>query len=350
MQHFPKAVLDHLPDPVILIGAQRQVLDMNRAAHDMLGSGQPGQDLAIALRHPDILRAVDSVIAGGEHVSVETTLPGSPPRTVAARVEGLNAEETTEGIAAVLVITDLTALKQTERMRADFVANASHELRSPLSSIIGFLETLSGPAKDDAQARERFIGIMLREARRMTGLIDDLLSLSRVEINEHVRPTDITDIAGIIENVTETLAYKAAERGMTITVDVANDIAAVRGDSEQLVQVFQNLSDNAIKYGHENSQIHIALTSVERIPGSREGGVAVAVIDQGDGIPTESLPRLTERFYRADKARSREMGSTGLGLAICKHIISRHRGHLVIESILGKGSTFTVYLPVAEPR
>ncbi len=346
MDRFPKIVFDHLPDPVILIGPKREIVDINRAARELFDIGRTGQDLAISLRNPDILRMVDSVMAEGGVRGVEVTIADSPPRVIAVHAERIASTEESDGIAVVLSVTDLTAIKRTEHMRVDFVANASHELRSPLSAIIGFLETLAGPAKEDFESHARFIDIMLRESRRMTRLIDDLLSLSRVEINEHVRPTGSVEIRPVLESVVETLAVKAAERGMVLTLNLEDGVQPLQGDAEQLQQVFHNLVDNAIKYGAENSQVAVYVTSVDRVPGRRIAGVAISVIDKGEGIPHDVIPRLTERFYRVDKARSKTLGSTGLGLAICKHIINRHRGHLEIDSAPGDGSTFTVSLPV----
>ncbi|MBC8240201.1 MAG: hypothetical protein H8E30_06965 [Alphaproteobacteria bacterium] len=281
---------------------------------------------------------------------METTIADTPPRVIAVHAEHIRDTEATaesDGITVVLSVTDLTAIKRTEHMRVDFVANASHELRSPLSAIIGFLETLAGPAKEDLEAHARFIDIMLRESRRMTRLIDDLLSLSRVEINEHVRPTGAINIRPVLEGVMETLTVKASERGMVLVLNFEEDVHPLQGDAEQLEQVFHNLVDNAIKYGAENSQVAVYVMPVDRVPGRRIAGVAISVIDKGVGIPHDLIPRLTERFYRVDKVRSKSLGSTGLGLAICKHIINRHRGHMEIDSTPGEGSTFTVYLPVS---
>ncbi len=346
MENFPKAVFDHLPYPVILIGAKREIVDINRAARELFAITHTGQDLAISLRNPDILRAVDYVMAEGGIREIETAIADTPPRVISVHAEHVSEPGDNEGIAVVLSITDLTAIKRMEHMRADFVANASHELRSPLSAIIGFLETLSGPAKDDVEAHNRFIDIMLRESRRMTRLIDDLLSLSRVEINEHVQPTGSVTLQPVLSRVVEILAVKAKERSIGLNLELEDGMPAIQGDVEQLEQVFHNLVDNAIKYGTEDAPVIIRASSVNRLPGRRIAGAAIAVTNQGEGIPNEMIPRLTERFYRVDKARSRHMESTGLGLAICKHIINRHRGHLEIESTMGESTTFTVYLPV----
>ncbi|MEQ8666755.1 MAG: ATP-binding protein [Rhodospirillales bacterium] len=345
MTNLPFAVLDHIPDSVILVDERRRIVAANRAAEELLGNPRIGQDLAMSIRHPDILSAVDSAMQGDQPRDLETTLPGTPPRSIAVHAEWLDHDPSGLGITAVIVITDITASKRSEQMRADFVANASHELRSPLSAIIGFLETLAESAKEDAEARARFIEIMLRESRRMTRLIDDLLSLSRVEINEHVRPTGYVNIEVIVNQVTETLAGKAADRGIRFKAVVPAGLPRIIGDEEQLLQVLHNLVDNAIKYANPGSRIEIEAQSVNRVPGRTSPGISIAVSDESDGIPPDVIPRLTERFFRVDEARSRQLGSTGLGLAICKHIINRHRGHLTIDSTKGKGSTFTVFLP-----
>ena len=345
MTNLPFAVLDHIPDSVILIDGQRGIVAANRAAEELLDHPRIGQDMAMSVRHPDILAAVDRAMQGDQPRDLEATLPGTPPRNIAVHAERLDHDPSGLGIAAVIVISDITASKRSERMRADFVANASHELRSPLSAIIGFLETLADTAKEDAEARTRFIEIMLRESRRMTRLIDDLLSLSRVEINEHVRPTGYVDIAMVIEHVSETLTGKAQDRDIAIDTMTSAQLPMVIGEEEQLMQVLHNLVDNAIKYGNPGSRIEIEAQSVSRVPGRTSPGVSIAVRDESDGIPPEVIPRLTERFFRVDEARSRQLGSTGLGLAICKHIINRHRGHLAIDSAKGQGSTFTVFLP-----
>jgi two-component system phosphate regulon sensor histidine kinase PhoR len=217
-------------------------------------------------------------------------------------------------------------------MRADFIANASHELRTPLSTLIGFLETLAGPAREDTEARARFLPIMLEQARRMARLVSDLLSLSRIELHEHTPPTGRVDLTAILHGVADALEIKAKNRGMAIRIE-ADRLPPVLGDADELAQVFQNLIDNAVKYGSRNSEVRVMAGPAE--------------VDRGEGIPREHLPRLTERFYRVDSARSRELGGTGLGLAIVKHIVNRHRGHLEIESAPGEGSRFTVYLRTA---
>ena len=345
------AILDGLPEPVLLVNSRRSVIGVNRAARELFVGPMVGNDLAVAVRHPAALEAVDAVLRGAVGREAEITLPapGSPNyRLVAAAVRG-DEGHGAEAPAAVVTLHDLTAIRFTERMRADFIANASHELRSPLASLVGFIETLKGPAKDDAEARERFLEIMHTEAARMARLIDDLLSLSRVEIEERVPPREAVDLGTVIRGTMDILSMRAAERGVTLELDCPADVPSVLGDVDQLIQVFRNLIENAIRYGRADGRVVIAVRAVERIPDRGVPGVAASVTDEGEGIPPDALPRLTERFFRVDKARSKALGSTGLGLAIVKHIVSRHRGRLTIDSKLGQGSCFTVFIPSA-PR
>jgi len=232
-----------------------------------------------------------------------------------------------------------------ERMRADFVANVSHELRTPLTTLVGFTETLQGSAADDPPAREHFLGIMADQGRRMSRLIDDLLSLSRIELVEHQPPVDPVDLAELVDRV---LSFYAARRDRIETA-IESGLPPVAGDADQLVQVLQNLLENALKYGREDGTVRLSLGHPAADADWAAGGVLMAVADEGAGIPAEHLPRLTERFYRVDRARSRSAGGTGLGLAIVKHIVNRHRGQLRIASIEGVGTTVSVWLPVARP-
>ncbi len=337
------AMLDSLPDPVLLLDSSRHVLRANAAAAELLGRAATGQDLALSLRHPAVLEAVDSALNGDTPGgALEIVLPGPGAREFSVRVVAL-PRTSIAAWAAVLTLHDLTAIRRAEQMRADFVANASHELRTPLATLIGFIETLQGPARDDAEARERFLAIMSEQAGRMARLIRDLLSLSQIEMNEHTPPRGSVDLGQVLRGVSDMLQIEAQKTGVALTLDVGTGLPAVTGDADQLTQVFQNLVDNAIKYGRRNSTVTIA-ARVSRTEG-RPPAVAVAITDQGAGIAREFLPRLTERFYRVDSARSRALGGTGLGLAIVKHIVNRHRGSLTIDSVVGQGTTFTVFLP-----
>jgi two-component system phosphate regulon sensor histidine kinase PhoR len=333
------AMLDSLTDPVLLVDAARVVTRANAAAADLLGQGLGGQDLALSLRHPAVLEAVGAALAGAQpSAQLEITLGTSPAREFAARIVTLPRPE---GAQAVIALHDLTALRRAEQMRADFVANASHELRTPLATLVGFVETLQGPAKDDADARERFLAIMAEQAGRMTRLIRDLLSLSQIEMNEHSPPRTRLDLRQVLRGTGDMMQIEAQKANVTLALDIPEAPIPVTGETDELTQVFQNLIDNAIKYGGRDSTVTVAAKLAAR-------GVSVAINDRGPGIPREHLPRLTERFYRVDSARSRALGGTGLGLAIVKHIVNRHRGALTIDSVVGQGSTFTVTLPLAE--
>ena len=346
---------DALPEPLLLLDGERKIVRANRAAELLLGGELAGRHIAASLRNPQLIEAVEQTIEGAGGRDVEFTLPAPVERTFSARVEPL--PEPREGGAAVLLaLVDFTAVRRTDQMRADFVANASHEIRTPLATLMGFIETLQGSARDDAAARERFLTIMDQHGKRMARLVEDLLSLSRIEMNEHTPPTDAVPLPSLLANVYNTLAWRAEKRGVTVAIDAEEGLPPVIGDGDELTQVFLNLVDNAIKYGDAEGAIRVeARRTADAPPAGRitgdEGAVSVSVADRGAGIPREHLPRLTERFYRVDKARSRELGGTGLGLAIVKHIVNRHRGALTIDSTPGEGSTFTVYLqpaPVAE--
>jgi two-component system phosphate regulon sensor histidine kinase PhoR len=343
----PHELLELLPDPVILLNGSREIVGVNRHARDVLGVGMLGRDLALSLRHPDVLAAVETLFAGIPSITEEILLPVPVSRTYTLHGGLLAPSDDPQAPRVVLVLHDETRAKRAEELRADFVANASHELRSPLSSVIGFIETLRGPAQGDTVAQDRFLALMQSEAHRMARLVDDLMSLSRVEINEHVPPKGNVDLAEIVPAIADTLSVRAAEKKMWIETELPDELPHVIGDSDQLTQIVINLLDNAIKYGREGSPVRVVGTPISRLPGQQYPGVSIAVNDQGDGIAPIHLPRLTERFYRIDQGRSRRMGGTGLGLAIVKHMVSRHRGRLTIESQLGVGSTFTVILPAA---
>jgi two-component system phosphate regulon sensor histidine kinase PhoR len=343
-------LLDALPDSLLVLGRDGRIVRANGAARALFGEAVRGRPVTSVIRHPALLDAIDTVQAGGAAEPVEVDEPGQPPRHFEAYVDMLPAASN-GGPAILVALRDRTAAKRVEQMRADFVANASHEIRSPLATIVGFIETLRGPARDDAEAHDRFLGIMAEQGTRMTRLVEDLLSLSRIEMNEHTLPAGNVAVAPVLARVRDALAAEAAAKGMTVTVDAAGGLPLVRGEEAEIEQVVHNLLGNSLKYGHPGSLVAIAARHESRpSAGGRwpEGGaVSIAVTDRSDGIAREHIPRLTERFYRVDAARSRRLGGTGLGLAIVKHIVNRHRGHLAIDSTMGVGSTFTVTLPVA---
>ena len=348
---IPIEVLDCVPTSVIVVDGKRRVIHANHTALEVLGTAAMGRDLALSLRHPNVLDAIDYVLDGNAEKTGEIILPVPVSRHLTFKTERLQNAPLEDGSVATIVLNDVTAAKKAEEMRADFVANVSHELRSPLTALIGFIETLRGPASDDSKARIRFLDIMHRESQRMSRLIEDLLSLSRVEINEHVAPRKPVNIENILKAVIEVLQPQASQRGITINLEEITEAHLAIGDPDQLNQVFRNLIENAIKYGGENQNVDVRISATSRVPGTSNKGISISVTDHGEGIPKDVIPRLTERFYRVDKARSSAaetgINSTGLGLAIVKHIVSRHRGHLSVESTLGKGTTFTVFVRAA---
>jgi len=345
LRRAEESILERLPDPLIVLAPDRTVRRTNEAARAAFG-----QDIAAVLRHPELRAAIDRALVGGENGPpqvAEISIPVPVPREVHATVSGLDSM-VAGGRGALVVLSDRSRERAVERTRADFVANASHELRTPLSSLIGFIDTLRGPAADDPPAQKRFLEIMAEQAERMNRLIDDLLSLSRIELTEHQIPAEEVDMRDLVERMLASFEIRLRQRRLTADFAPDANVAKVAGDADQLEQVFQNLLDNAVKYGREGGLVRVALEQVPaggRWPG--RPGVVLSVSDDGAGIARQHLPRLTERFYRVDTGRSRAIGGTGLGLAIVKHVVNRHRGQLLIESEEGKGATFSVWLPVS---
>jgi two-component system, OmpR family, phosphate regulon sensor histidine kinase PhoR len=343
-----EAVIAAVPDPLIVLDERRRIVRSNAQSVAFLGSAPGPRDLAASIRNPAVLAAADGVLRGEATRIVDFTVSVPIERQLRARFARIDSPSL-DGATAVLILHDITELKRAEQMRADFIANASHELRTPLATLIGFIETLRGPAREDAEARDRFLAIMHQQSSRMARLVEDLLSLSRIELNEHLMPKDRVALAPLLHHVAEALELRASERDMHIRLALAADLPDVLGDRDELAQVFQNLVDNAIKYGRDGTEITISTNAARR---PSHGGatdspsfVSVTVRDSSEGIAREHLARLTERFYRVDTGRSRELGGTGLGLAIVKHILNHHRGFLEIESTPGVGSLFTVLLP-----
>jgi two-component system phosphate regulon sensor histidine kinase PhoR len=346
---FYESLFDSLPSPILLLDRQRRIIGENAAARKTFGRQQRDRDLAALLRHPDLLEAADQVLAGGAGRDVELTLPSPVNGEFRAMIEPL-LRSGSGGAAAVLSLHDITALKRVEQMRGDFIANASHELRTPLAAVLGFIETLRGPAKNDVEAHERFLAIMYEQATRMSRLVADLLNLSRIELHEHSQPEGRADLAAILRRVAVGLEFQASEKQIKIELDLAPDLPMVIGQEDELTQIFQNLLDNAVKYGRDSTKVEVVARVTSELPSAMadyKGRAALILVkDYGEGIAREHLPRLTERFFRVDTARSRRLGGTGLGLAIVKHVVNRHRGALQVESELGFGTCFSVYLPI----
>jgi two-component system phosphate regulon sensor histidine kinase PhoR len=336
-------LIDAFPEAVIVIGTADRVLAVNAPAQALFPALRPDDLLVRSLRAPDVLDAVKRVRTSRRPERV-TWLERVPvERYFEVNVAPLQMPHAEPMM--ILTLRDLTEVRRVERMRVDFVANASHELRTPLASLLGFVETLQGPARDDTEARIRFLAIMREQAQRMTRLVDDLLSLSRIEQNLHLRPQTPVDLSAILRHIADTMTPMARDNDVELLVDVPAR-AIVTGDRDELLRVVENLVENAIKYGTSDKpggkrQVEITLAM-------QEHQSVLSVRDHGPGIAPEHIPRLTERFYRVDAGQSRAKGGTGLGLAIVKHIVARHRGRLGIESTPGDGATFTVFIPLHE--
>jgi two-component system phosphate regulon sensor histidine kinase PhoR len=337
-------ILERLPDALVVLRRDRSVSRRNAATDAIFGG-----DLPAVLRHPELRAALDQAIAEETTKAADLTIAGPITRELRATVVPMNPP-LQDGGSAVVVLSDRTREHSVERSHADFVANVSHELRTPLASLIGFTETLLGPAEDDPPARKRFLKIMAEQGARMERLIDDLLSLSRIEMVEHQAPSELVDLAVLLPRIVAGYEPRLAGGGTRISVEIEAALPPVVGDADQIAQVSQNLLDNAVKYGREGGTVRLSgAIATGGGPWPARPGVVLAVADEGAGIPRADLPRVTERFYRVDKGRSRAVGGTGLGLAIVKHIVSRHRGQLLLESEEGKGTTVSVWLPLAQP-
>ena len=334
-------VIGALPEPVFVIDATTHISAANRAARTFIPAMRTGDPLSRCLRAPDLLDVTARVLEGAPAEKTAWTEKAGVERRYEAHVAPLRIDG--YEAAALISLQDLTEAHRVERMRVDFVANASHELRTPLASLLGFVETLQGPAKNDDAAREKFLRIMREQTQRMARLVDDLLSLSRIEQHMHVSPATPVDLSLLVAHIVDTLAPMTEGEDAPLAIDLDPNVIAP-GDRDELARIIENLIENALKYGRcldENRPIEISL--------KRQGKFAVfEVRDHGPGIAAEHLPRLTERFYRVDAGKSRAKGGTGLGLAIVKHIVLRHRGRLAIDSRPGQGARFRVLLPTSD--
>ena len=341
-----RALISALPNPAVIVGHDSRVWFANGPAQQLLDKDCEGRHYVTTLRQPPILDAIEGALAKGDTIAPKTIRylgkDGAGETTWNVIVSALNLSE---GRAVLLSFQDITAVEGADEMRRDFVGNVSHELRTPLTTLVGFIETLRGPARNDPTAQDRFLAIMEQEAARMHNLIQDLLSLSRVEGQQRIRPTATISLDALIAEVVEALTPLAKARDVALVCDFPDTQINVLGDREQLWQVISNLTENAIKYGGTGKQVKLTLTPSTHQKELMQNGVRFSVADEGDGIPDHHIARLTERFYRVDSHRSREVGGTGLGLAIVKHIITRHRGRLRIQSEIGQGSEFTVIIP-----
>jgi two-component system phosphate regulon sensor histidine kinase PhoR len=341
-----ESLIGGLPGPAIVLDRDGGVMAFNAAASTIAPTLRRGEPALITLRMPELVDAIRRATASRTPQRVEFFERVPLDRWFEAFVTPVTLANDGDGRFDILLMTfnDLTPLRRIEEMRADFIANASHELRTPLAALLGFIETLQGPAKNDLAAREKFLAIMQGQATRMARLIDDLLSLSRIELNAHLQPNTPLDLAPVVRQVADGLQTLARDRDVTIKVAAPPDELNVLGDRDELVRALENLVENALKYGAAGKRVDITLTRNQTRGGTPEARLAVR--DYGPGIAPEHLPRLTERFYRVDVADSRAQGGTGLGLALVKHVLNRHGGRLSIESTPGEGAIFIMHLPL----
>lgn len=339
-------IVDAMADPCFLLD-HRGVLDhKNAVADDIFPHLKTGDLLTLTFRHPQFVQTLDEVISTGKPAQLTFMDRFPSERWYKARISpvaGANEDASIPTKSKILVLmNELTEQKRAEQMRADFVANASHELRTPLTAVIGYLDTLMGPAKTDREAHKKFMPIMRAQAERMSNLVDDLLSLSRIELKEHVQPRDRVNLLTTLEEVSELLRPIADRHDNEFVINNLLEDSLVTGERIELVQVFENLLDNALKYGEPGTKVTIEIAPAKSV----NQKVAVRITNKGTPISAEHLPRLTERFYRVDVESSRAKKGTGLGLAIAKHIITRHRGNLSITSDSKSGTTVSVELPL----
>ncbi len=342
-----ESLIGGLPDPAIVLDRDGRVIAFNAAASGIAPALRRGEPALITLRMPELVEAVRRAAASQAPQRVEFFERVPLDRWFEAFVTPVTLATGGDGRSDILLMTfnDLTPVRRVEEMRADFIANASHELRTPLAALLGFIETLQGSAKEDPAARAKFLAIMQGQATRMARLIDDLLSLSRIELNAHLKPNTPIDLAPIVRQVADGLQTLARDRGVEIKVVAPDDPLVVLGDRDELIRALENLVENALKYGAAGKRVDVTLSRALTRAGTTE--VQIAVRDYGPGIAPDHLPRLTERFYRVDVADSRAQGGTGLGLALVKHVLNRHGGRVSIESTRGEGATFTMNLPLA---
>lgn len=366
------SVFEALNDPVLIVAggeaddlAGRRIVLANQAARELLKTPREGGLLVTFVRDPGVLEAVDEALFGGVTSTTDYSAGGARSRHWRAWVRPLATGGA--GPMALLALRDETDVRRMELMRVDFLANASHELRTPLASLSGFIETLKGHAKDDPVARDKFLDIMSAQADRMSRLVADLLSLSRIELNEHIPPSGRVDVSRAASDVVDAVSVLSRDKGVCIKLEVQEGAATIDGDRDEIIQVIQNLVDNAIKYSTAGQTVELTVATdltVDAAPGPRREGTtrlslvspdreqgaryaAVTVRDHGPGMAREHLPRLTERFYRVEGQKSGgDRPGTGLGLAIVKHIVNRHRGGLTVESAPGDGASFSAYFPL----
>ena len=346
---YRSEILKHLPFPLILLDNRSYVEEFNEQAHLLFSHISVSKPIDFVVRNNQVLQIIKQVSEGDiTTAETEMTLREGPDRHFAVLISQFSTDDVHR---TAVILIDRSAAIEAEKMRTDFVANVSHELRTPLTSVLGFVETLQGPAGDDSATRKKFLVILQQQSERMIRLVADQLSLSHIERIEYVKPETILDLRIMAERVKISLENQALKAGITLNLATPEQPVFVRGDADELIQMVQNLTENAIRYGRKNGKINIFINKAANHPkfSNENSCCSISVTDDGEGIAEEHLSRLTERFYRVDARRSRELGGTGLGLAIVKHIVNRHRGAMDISSRVGYGTTFSIYLDLAEP-
>lgn len=344
-KQFLESLLDSVAVPVVLLDSDLKVVEANSPARITFDPLSNGTDAVQAISNkPGFLALLRKSLDD----AVETSCKVKLKQGIAVEFQAtIRPVDWNEGRLLMVTFTDRTPLKDAKTMRSDFVANVSHEIRSPLTALSGFVETLQGAARDDPEAQEHFLKLMEKEIVRMTNLVSDLLSLSQVEAKKRRTPTKNVDPGQIVAQAVSAVCPMANKRGRKLEVQIEGLLPDLPGKHDDLVRLLINLLENAINYSRAGTDIRLVAFVVRGRSPLKKPALCIAVHDQGDGILAQDIPRLTERFYRVDKSRSRDIGGTGLGLAIVKHILVRHRGELVIKSVLGEGSTFAAYLPLA---
>lgn len=349
-----KILFDTLPDILLMLDEDFNILRANNAALISLGKSAVNNNISKVIKDEKFLEAIKEVADSGQTNNFETSVSKrNITRDYAVTFEKFPIHSA-GGISIVVVMHDITEAKKTKQMMKDFIANASHEIRTPLTSVIGFIETLQTVGKDDEKARETFLKIMAEQAEHMSILVNDLLSLSKAEMKENTAPTDIVDITDAIKSAINGSEWNAKKKNMTISLDADAILPELIGDTHELTQVFTNLISNAIKYGEAKTNIEISAGVCGNQPKApkalpnEESSIYVSVKNYGEGIPKDQLSRVTERFFRVDKVRSRQIGGAGIGLAIVKHILNRHRGTIEVESTQNRYTIFTVKLPTTQ--
>jgi two-component system phosphate regulon sensor histidine kinase PhoR len=345
IENVQSSILSAIPYPALILNPDLLIVSANQSADKLFEMELSGLNLVRVLRQPEVQACINKAIKSASLETQQIVLNLITPRTYQISA-ALFKNHDDEPQNILFTLLDVSAEIDAENSRTTFVANVSHELRSPLTSLLGVVETLQGPARDDEKARDRFLALMHEETQRMSRLVGDLLSLSKLEAKEHVQPSDLVNVENIIKRVQNALEASDTSHEGRIVLQVAEHMPEILGDRDELTEVFQNLIENALKYSSTDTPIEINILHKNAIATNKTDHIIVTIKDQGEGIAAEHLPRLTERFYRVDKGRSREMGGTGLGLAITKHILNRHRGKMAIESQPGMGTTVTITLRV----